>query len=937
MSRCRSHILKSARLLASISLVATILSVTVWSAGVNATTDITAGATLKLEANNVASYPGTGSTWTDLAGTPLNATIAGVPAYSATDGGQIVLDGTTNQYISLPDNDGIKLNTTSARTIQVWVKPSLVITNPTNSRGSTILSKQTAAYDYDGYHLYLTNTGYLEMSTNGRGASQTTISTTQPMSINTWYLVTFVSQITHTAGSTKLYVNTTEVISGAHGVGTIDESNPLWIGKDGTGTAANFKGSIGAVYAYDSALSAAEITANYNATSTRGAISDTTAPTLSSSTPADDATGVAIDANIVLNFSETVTAVASKNVVLYKSDGTIIETIAATDTTKVTVSTSTVTVNPAATLTNSIEYYILIDSGAFKDVANNVYTGITSSTALSFTTVAETPTTTTTVTPTTTTTVTPTTTTTVTPTTTTTVTPTTTTTVTPTTTTTLPRTRTITITGAEATYEVFLTNPSLTATPSVGAGSVSWQSLTPDVCTLAALFSLSDVRKLATTTLNQFTVVGTCTIQATVASTDIYDAATATVSFEITKHQPLLNVRVRGSITNMVYSSTATFTSIEGETVTFWGKFLIGTHIPLSARSTASLRFVNNSPSVCSLTTPTAKPSGAITHATFIKAGECSVDAVLPYSSLWKRTVASTEGGAADASLIAQSRTLRIDSSSYQSTYSYDATPPTITASPSAGKGLISFYSATISVCAIDSDTGSVTVRKAGTCVVGAQIEATLTHLSATASPVRFAVELTPPSTTTMPTTTTNAPTTTTPTTTTNAPTKTTVLMSTTTDAPTLESFTPLNTSPTTTSIASIVLDDGKGIVLLDDVTQIDVSAFSLIQIAKTLNVTSGQLRVRTTGEPWQSMDVNDITSVKVAVGPATLNLEIEFITDGQAPIQYFVPLSVNKTNNPWIVPALVFTVGLLAMSTLAQVGRRRRRSNLPPPPPPTI
>ncbi len=118
---------------------------------------------------------------------------------------------------------------------------------------------------------------------------------------------------------------------------------------------------------------------------------DTTAPTLSSSTPADNATSVAVDANIVLNFSETVTAVASKNIVLYTTIGnSVIETIAANDTTKVTVSSGTVTVNPSATLTNSIEYYILIDSGAFKDAANNVYTGIASTTALSFTTVADT-------------------------------------------------------------------------------------------------------------------------------------------------------------------------------------------------------------------------------------------------------------------------------------------------------------------------------------------------------------------------------------------------------------------------------------------------------------------------------------------------------------------------------------------------------------------
>jgi len=113
---------------------------------------------------------------------------------------------------------------------------------------------------------------------------------------------------------------------------------------------------------------------------------DTTAPTLSSSTPADDATNVAVGANIVLTMSENVSAVTGKNITIKKTTGDVtVATIDAADA-QVTVSGSTVTINPTADLVGGTEYYALIDSGAFKDSSNNDYAGISSTTALSFTT-----------------------------------------------------------------------------------------------------------------------------------------------------------------------------------------------------------------------------------------------------------------------------------------------------------------------------------------------------------------------------------------------------------------------------------------------------------------------------------------------------------------------------------------------------------------------
>ena len=111
---------------------------------------------------------------------------------------------------------------------------------------------------------------------------------------------------------------------------------------------------------------------------------DTTAPTLSSSTPADDATAVAIGSNIVLNFSETVVA-GTGDFIIKKADGTTVATIPVSNA-QVSISGSTVTINPSTDLDYATSYYVEIASGVFKDSANNNYAGISGSTTLNFTT-----------------------------------------------------------------------------------------------------------------------------------------------------------------------------------------------------------------------------------------------------------------------------------------------------------------------------------------------------------------------------------------------------------------------------------------------------------------------------------------------------------------------------------------------------------------------
>ena len=78
-----------------------------------------------------------------------------------------------------------------------------------------------------------------------------------------------------------------------------------------------------------------------------------TDPTLTSSVPADNATGVALDANIVLNFSENVDT-ESGNITIKKTSGNaVVETIDVTDTDIVTgTGTSQITIIPSSNFDN---------------------------------------------------------------------------------------------------------------------------------------------------------------------------------------------------------------------------------------------------------------------------------------------------------------------------------------------------------------------------------------------------------------------------------------------------------------------------------------------------------------------------------------------------------------------------------------------------------
>lgn len=113
---------------------------------------------------------------------------------------------------------------------------------------------------------------------------------------------------------------------------------------------------------------------------------DTIAPTALVFSPADEATTVAIGANIVVTFSEAI-AKGTGSIVLKTAAGVTVATYDAATSSNLSISASTLTINPTADLANSTGYKLEFAAGSVKDTAGNSYAGTTS---YNFTTAAAT-------------------------------------------------------------------------------------------------------------------------------------------------------------------------------------------------------------------------------------------------------------------------------------------------------------------------------------------------------------------------------------------------------------------------------------------------------------------------------------------------------------------------------------------------------------------
>ena len=101
---------------------------------------------------------------------------------------------------------------------------------------------------------------------------------------------------------------------------------------------------------------------------------DTTPPTVTTFNPANTATGVAIANNIVLTFNENI-ARGTGDIILKTADGTTVATYDAASSSNLSISGSTLTINPTKDLGIFTGYQVEIAAGAIKDMAGNNYAG----------------------------------------------------------------------------------------------------------------------------------------------------------------------------------------------------------------------------------------------------------------------------------------------------------------------------------------------------------------------------------------------------------------------------------------------------------------------------------------------------------------------------------------------------------------------------------
>ncbi|NCN26214.1 Ig-like domain-containing protein [bacterium] len=307
---------------------------------------------------------------------------------------------TGNIYIYDSDNDLIEtIDVTSG---QVTGSGSTTITiDPTypleNSKGHYIQIDATAFDDTSGNSFVGINDTTTWSFTTGNEVAPEAISYSPAddstgVSLDTNLVITFHEAALADIGNIEIYDSDNSLIE------TIDVSSGQVSGS-GTNTitinpSTTLEASKGHYIQIDSGAFRdsnnnyyAGLSDNTTWSFTTGTGADVTNPTVSSLSPADNATGVSTTANLVITFDEFVNT-GSGNIVIYRtSDNNVMETIDVTSG-QVTGHTggAEVTINPSITLANNTEYYVLIDATAFDDDAGNSFAGISSTTYWSFNT-----------------------------------------------------------------------------------------------------------------------------------------------------------------------------------------------------------------------------------------------------------------------------------------------------------------------------------------------------------------------------------------------------------------------------------------------------------------------------------------------------------------------------------------------------------------------
>ena len=222
---------------------------------------VTDGLVLALDAGNIKSYPGSGTTWTDLSGRGNTGTLTNGPTYSSVNGGSIVFDGTNDYVIG---NTPSGLNLSQPCSVNTWV-----YFNNFSEINPRIIEVQDGSNS-----IQILRDGSTTRLTTKNSNFQTDFASTTWFvpSTGTWYNITAVW--TPSTSTTTLYLNGALQSSvGSASVGIGNQANKYVLGNrsDFVGT-TQLAGNIAQVSIYNRALSAAEVSQNFNALRSRFSI-----------------------------------------------------------------------------------------------------------------------------------------------------------------------------------------------------------------------------------------------------------------------------------------------------------------------------------------------------------------------------------------------------------------------------------------------------------------------------------------------------------------------------------------------------------------------------------------------------------------------------------------------------------------------------------------
>ena len=212
---------------------------------------VTGSLVFMVDANNLISYPKSGTSTYSLTGSIIGTLTNGV-GFNNNNGGTWTFDG-VDDYITFPNDSSLNLTQTGGA-VSAWFKTNV---NAVGSINGNLVAK-TNTYT-DGYWLTKFN-NKLRISLYGSGNLE--MIGTKTITDDVWHYVVG----TWTSNQLSLYVDGVLDTSQSYNFTFTTATNPLYIGRQNTAGEGYFKGNIADVQIYNKALTSDEVQQNYQAT-----------------------------------------------------------------------------------------------------------------------------------------------------------------------------------------------------------------------------------------------------------------------------------------------------------------------------------------------------------------------------------------------------------------------------------------------------------------------------------------------------------------------------------------------------------------------------------------------------------------------------------------------------------------------------------------------